>query len=88
MRDQISRLMDGDLDGAEADAVFRELKTGDGLESWACYHVIGDCLRRSGTPIPINDVWIASQAMEAGAQVITYDRHFNKVKGLILWDKI
>ena len=50
LRDQISRLMDGDLDGAEADAVFRELKTGDGIESWVCYHVIGDCLRRSGAP--------------------------------------
>jgi sigma-E factor negative regulatory protein RseA len=50
MRDQISRLMDGDLDGSEADAVFRELKQDDGLASWACYHVIGDCLRRSGVP--------------------------------------
>jgi tRNA(fMet)-specific endonuclease VapC len=49
---------------------------------------VKDSLRRAGTPIPINDVWIASQAMEAGAQVITYDRHFNKIKGLILWDKI
>lgn len=50
MREQISRFMDGDLEGAEADAVFRELKRHDGLESWACYHVIGDCLRRSNAP--------------------------------------
>ena len=50
MRNQISRLMDGDLEGVEADAAFRNLKHDDGLESWACYHVIGDCLRRAGTP--------------------------------------
>jgi tRNA(fMet)-specific endonuclease VapC len=46
-----------------------------------------DALRRAGTPIPINDVWISSQAIETGAQVITYDRHFKKVKGLILWEE-
>ena len=33
MREQISRLMDGDLEGAEAEAAFRELKQVDGLES-------------------------------------------------------
>jgi sigma-E factor negative regulatory protein RseA len=51
MREQISRLMDGDLEGAEADAAFRAPKTIEGLESWACYHVIGDALRRNGVPI-------------------------------------
>ena len=43
--------MDGDLEGAEAEAAFRELKRVDGLEHWTCYHVIGDALRRSGAPI-------------------------------------
>ena len=50
MREQISRLMDGDLEGAEAEAAFRELKRGEGLEHWTCYHVIGDTLRRTGGP--------------------------------------
>jgi len=50
MREQISRLMDGDLDGAEAEAAFRELKRSEGLDEWTCYHVIGDCLRRNGGP--------------------------------------
>ena len=50
MREQISRLMDGDLDGAEADAAFRELKQSEGFEHWTCYHIIGDALRRSGAP--------------------------------------
>ncbi len=52
MREQISRLMDGELEGAEADAAFRELKQSDGLASWVCYHVIGDTLRRCGGPTP------------------------------------
>ena len=52
MREQISRLMDGDLAGAEAEAAFRELKRSEGLEHWACYHIIGDVLRRNGAPTP------------------------------------
>jgi sigma-E factor negative regulatory protein RseA len=52
MGEQISRLMDGELEGAEADAALRELKCPDGMASWVCYHVIGDALRRSGEPVP------------------------------------
>ena len=52
MGEQISRLMDGELEGAEADAAFRELKGPDGVASWVCYHVIGDTLRRCGEPTP------------------------------------
>ena len=32
--------------------------------------------------------WIASHAIEIGAQVVTYDKHFKKVQGLLLWDKL
>jgi tRNA(fMet)-specific endonuclease VapC len=42
-------------------------------------------LRRQGTPLPINDVWIAAHALEAGALLITFDGHFEKVKGLRRW---
>ncbi len=37
------------------------------------------------TPIPINDVWIASHGLESGATVITYDGHFKHVSGLRIW---
>ena len=50
------------------------------------FGVVKDGLRRAGTPIPINDVWIAAQALEAGAQLVTYNAHFSKVKGLLLWE--
>jgi tRNA(fMet)-specific endonuclease VapC len=43
-------------------------------------------LKQSGNPIPINDVWIAAHALETGAVLITYDRHFQAVPGLRVWD--
>jgi len=36
-------------------------------------------LRRLGTPIPTNDVWIAASAMQFGLQVLTTDAHFERV---------
>lgn len=59
-----------------------------GQETAEIFGEVKDALRRAGTPIPINDVWLAAQAMEAGAIVITYDEHFEKVPGLRLWDAL
>ncbi|MBI4651967.1 type II toxin-antitoxin system VapC family toxin [Candidatus Desantisbacteria bacterium] len=39
-------------------------------------------LKISGNSIPINDVWIASHAIETGSILITYDKHFSNVPGL------
>lgn len=36
-------------------------------------------LRRAGTPIPTNDLWIAATAARSGALVLTYDRHFESI---------
>ena len=52
MDERISRLMDGELDDAGADAAIRDLRHPDCVATWVCYHVIGDALRRSGTPMP------------------------------------
>ena len=43
-------------------------------------------LKTAGVAIPINDLWIASHAIETGSVVITYDAHFLRIKGLRLWD--
>jgi tRNA(fMet)-specific endonuclease VapC len=43
-------------------------------------------LMKAGTPIPINDVWIASHAIETGSIVVTYDKHFKKIAGLRRWE--
>ena len=45
-------------------------------------------LKMVGTPMPINDVWIASHVFETGSLLISYDAHFSKVHGLRLWDEI
>ncbi len=41
-------------------------------------------LKRKGTPIPINDVWIAASAMEHGSVLLSDDEHFKHVEGLLL----
>ena len=40
------------------------------------YAIIFDYLKKSGTPIPTNDIWIAASAMQHGLVVITSDKHF------------
>lgn len=40
-------------------------------------------LRYQGTPIPTNDIWIASLAFQHGLKMFTRDRHFEKVAGLV-----
>ena len=33
-------------------------------------------LRKNGTPIPTNDIWIAAATLEVGGVLFTHDRHF------------
>lgn len=42
-------------------------------------------LKKAGTPLPINDVWIAAHAVETGAILVSYDSHFEKIIGLKIW---
>lgn len=39
-------------------------------------------LRRAGTPIPSNDIWIAAAAIDQGACLLTFDTDFEHVAGL------
>lgn len=56
-----------------------------GHETARIYGDVKDALKRAGTPIPANDLWIASSAIEHAATLITYDRHFTAVRHLKLW---
>jgi tRNA(fMet)-specific endonuclease VapC len=42
-------------------------------------------LKRTGIPLPLNDVWIAAHTLETGAVLATFDAHFQKIPGLRLW---
>lgn len=48
------------------------------------YGQIFALLRRAGTPIPVNDIWIAAATLDCGGHLLTFDRHFRRVKGLDL----
>jgi len=37
-------------------------------------------LRKAGSPVPSNDIWIAAVAARAGATVLTYDPHFSAIR--------
>ncbi|MFZ0613204.1 MAG: PIN domain-containing protein [Desulfobacterales bacterium] len=47
------------------------------------YSRIASQLKHQGTSIPTNDLWIASQTIEHGAELITTDVHFDKISGLV-----
>lgn len=36
-------------------------------------------LRKAGTPVPTNDIWIAATAARNGATVLTCDDHFERI---------
>ncbi len=48
------------------------------------YALIVHFLRKAGTPIPTNDIWIAASAMEHGLRVVTTDLHYQKVPQIVV----
>jgi len=52
------------------------------------YARVFDSLRRRGSPIPTNDLWVAACALEQHAALFTYDAHFAAVEGLKVVSKL
>jgi tRNA(fMet)-specific endonuclease VapC len=48
------------------------------------YAVIHDYLRRRGTPVAPNDLWIAASASQHGLRLLTTDRDFQKVPQVVV----
>ncbi|MDA3940506.1 MAG: type II toxin-antitoxin system VapC family toxin [Spirochaetia bacterium] len=42
-------------------------------------------LKKKGTPVPINDLWIAAHAIETGSFLLTYDSHFKTIPEVLLY---
>lgn len=55
---------------------------GAGAATSRNYARVFDMLRRRGTPIPANDLWVAACALEQGAALLTFDAHFASIEGL------
>ena len=47
------------------------------------YAAVRDELRRKGTPIPENDVWIAALARQHELPVVSRDSHFDNIPRLV-----
>ncbi len=45
-------------------------------------------LKKKAKPIPTNDMWISSQALENGCFVCTFDKHFEEIDGIIIVNTI
>lgn len=48
------------------------------------YASVLDNLKKAGTPIPTNDIWIAAIAFQHGYKIFTMDKHFRFIPGLVL----
>ena len=89
----MGELMFGFRNGSQFDKNIRELNefiTHPAVEVIGIAEVTSDRyariaaqLKRNGTPIPTNDIWLAAQTMETGAELVTMDHHFEKIENLV-----
>src|SRR5260221_228664 len=75
---RIRKVIEPALDGLQAMADVLSID----LETVRPYAKISDQLKRAGTPIPSNDIWIAALAVQHGLPIISQDRHFDLVPGI------
>ena len=54
------------------------------IETGKAYGLIKVELKKKGRPIPENDIWIASIAVQHGFALVTRDAHFNVIDNLII----
>lgn len=54
------------------------------LDTTEHYARIRRDLRRQGTPIPANDLWIAAICLQHNIPIVTADGHFELVPGLVI----
>ena len=57
-------------------------------ETAEVFGTLKNMLKQAGTPLPIDDVWIAAHGIETGSVIVTRDQHFRKIAGIRLWDGI
>lgn len=60
--------------------IFRILDVDEGTT--LPYVTIRSALKKAGTPIPSNDVWIAALCKQYALPILSRDRHFDAVPGI------
>jgi tRNA(fMet)-specific endonuclease VapC len=73
----------------QLEAVARQVEVlaEDDLQICSHYAEQATALRRAGTPIGANDLWIACHALALGATLVTHNlREFSRIRGLSLVD--
>jgi len=55
-------------------------------ETSEVFSEVSHALKKAGVAVPVSDIWIASQAIETGSILITFDAHFKHIAALRLWD--
>jgi tRNA(fMet)-specific endonuclease VapC len=65
---------------AESILTYRVLDVNE--ETAVFYATLRSELRKAGTPIPSNDVWIAALCRQHSFSLLTRDRHFDLVRGI------
>lgn len=73
MNEQISRLMDGEVDASELDAVCAALSSDAAMATWNCYHAIGDALR-SETAVTRNLAYAISRTLASEPAIVARPR--------------
>ena len=48
------------------------------------YATIRVAMKKAGTPVAANDIWIAASAMQHGLPILTSDRDFQKIQQVIV----
>ncbi|MBS0321090.1 MAG: sigma-E factor negative regulatory protein [Proteobacteria bacterium] len=85
MKEDLSRLMDGDLDDEAVAAVWPRLKGDDCLAVWSCYHVIGDTLRGNAAGPSMAVVGRTCLDLQAEPTVLAPSRRRATPKMSFLW---
>ena len=55
------------------------------METAEIYSRLKTNLKEKGNPVPINDLWIASHAIETGSFLLTFDSHFQTIPEVLLY---
>ncbi len=77
-RSKKRRLIEPALDALEQAATVLSVEA----ETVRPYAEIRERLRRAGTPIPSNDLWIAALAVQHRVPIMSRDAHFDQVEAI------